>query len=49
VTPPITIGTLPPGVEGLSILGQAAFFTAAGPVFVGPGASVLVTAPSVPL
>jgi hypothetical protein len=45
----LPVGTLPPGVEGLSLLGQGAFLTGAGPVFLGPGASVLVTDSSIAL
>ena len=43
----LPIGALPPGVEGLSLLGQSLFLTTAGPAFLGAGASVLVTDSSI--
>ena len=45
----LPVGLLPTGVMGLSLVGQAAFFSAAGPVFVGSGSAVLLTDGSVPL
>jgi hypothetical protein len=41
------VGLLPPGVEGLSLLGQSVFLSSAGPGFLGAGASVVVTDSSV--
>jgi hypothetical protein len=43
----LPIGALPPGVEGLPLLGQSLFLSPAGPGFLGAGASVLVTDSSI--
>jgi hypothetical protein len=45
----LPVALLPPGVVGLSLLGQAACFTTAGPVYLGSGSAVLLTDASIPL